>query len=101
MFQKALVKKMQIQTSNRLFAIIVTITLIIPSISGAQITNRILRSEHKSTNREVLVNKVTDLTVYKTPNLNLKSILVRDSLDRLEGKPFRFGEDFDVDINFI
>lgn len=99
MFQKTLVRKMLV--SNRLFTIIIAIELMIPGVVDAQIMNRILRSDDKSTNREVLINKATNLTVYKTPNLNLKSILVRDSLDRLQGKPFRFGEDFDVDINYM
>lgn len=89
------------QANKYLLTIIIAIGLVTPGIVGAQIKNRILRSDDQSAKQEVLIDKATELPAYNIPKLNLKNILLRDSLERLQGKPFRFGEDFDVDINYM
>ena len=41
------------------------------------------------------------MRIYELPNVDVKNLLREDSLERTQGKPFRFGKALEVDIDFI
>jgi lysyl endopeptidase len=66
----------------------------------AQIRNKIVSGEKQSEIGTLSV-KASRMRNYELPNIDLKNLLKEDSLERTQGKPFRFGKAVEVDIDFI
>jgi hypothetical protein len=69
-------------------------------VSVAQITNRIIKSSD-SKKYGVLQSKARNIPAFQLPAFESKSSLREDTLNALVGKPFRFGKDFAVVIDFL
>ena len=92
------------KTKKNLFLHICLVFLITSALciinANAQIKSKIV-SAGKQPEIGALSVKVSRMRIYELPNVDVKNLLREDSLERTQGKPFRFGKALEVDIDFI
>lgn len=76
------------------YYIIFFCTLFLPNLISAQIPGRIQKTSKASIIPQP--DKILSLS-----DVEIKKLLVQDSIDSIKGLPFRFGKDIDVKIDFI
>jgi hypothetical protein len=100
--QKTLALKMKIKRKfllNTSLFFLIASALCITKLN-AQIRNKIVSGEKQSEVGALSV-KASRMRNYELPNIDVKNLLKEDSLERTQGKPFRFGKAVEVDIDFI
>ena len=69
-------------------------------IATGQIKSQMIKPE-LAPQHGVMFERVTNLTSFELPSINVKDLLKEDSVERTRGKPFRFGKAVDVNIDFL
>lgn len=69
-------------------------------IANGQIKNQIIKPG-QARSHGMRSGKTVNLPRYELPEVNVKRLLKEDSIERTQGKPFRFGKATDVNVDFF
>jgi lysyl endopeptidase len=70
------------------------------NVANGQIRNRIIKPE-VAQKHGIEVNRISSLSGYMLPNIDMRQLHKEDSIEKNLGKPFRFGKALDVSIDFM
>lgn len=70
------------------------------NVANGQIQNRIIDPK-EAQEYGVEVNRTNALSGYVLPIIDVEHLIKQDSTERSQGKPFRFGEAIDVNVDFM
>lgn len=89
------------KTNNRLAISYFSVLLFFAvNVANGQIQNRIIDPK-EAQEYGVEVNRANSLSGYILPTIDVQQLFKEDSTERSKGKPFRFGEAIDVNVDFI
>lgn len=79
-----------------LFILTLTMTIFL-HVSYSQVQNRFIDPDDAKY-YGVNIPKLNSVSSYKLPQIDVKQLLREDSIENIQGKPFRFGKAIDVDL---